>query len=100
MRTPTGQNFPFQAADAVARAAVRRYGPGHLERGGPAGRARNEILRGRSVADAATIASRQGKGHVAELRVAAELSLRSGLAGRPYNSRPNPRANDPHIDEG
>jgi hypothetical protein len=98
MKTPVGQNFPFQAASAVGRVAVRKFGPKHLERGGPAARARNEVLRGRSIADAAAIAARQGKGHVAELRIATEHCLHSGLTERPYHSAPNARANDPHID--
>jgi hypothetical protein len=40
MKSTIGHNFPFQAASAVTRVAVRKYGPKQLERGGPAARAR------------------------------------------------------------
>jgi hypothetical protein len=90
--------FPFQSANAVATAAVRQYGRGFLERGGPIGRARAEFARGASLQSAVAVAARQGKGHVAELRLAAEHSLDCGLRGHDYHTAPNRLANDPHRD--
>jgi hypothetical protein len=96
---PVGQNFPTIAADAAATAAVRHYGPAHLARGGAVGRARAEVRRGQPAASAARrVSKNQAKGHAAELRVAAEQSIDAGLRGHPFGSRPNPIANDPHVD--
>lgn len=93
----TGNN-PIAAIEGVADAAVAHYGPWILERGGPAGRARSLRAMGHGLEGAITIAAKQGKGHVAEIRLAAEQTLQAGATEKPYASRPNPVANDPHVD--
>jgi len=93
-----GNIFPFGALDALTDVAVHQYGPQHLTRGGPTNRARAVVARGGSVQHAADVASRQGKGHVAEVQVAASYSLLSGLFGEGFHSQPNNSANHPHED--
>jgi len=93
-----GQLFPVHVAEALVSVAVRQYGPSFLDRGGPVNRARAEVSRGRSTADAARLAAKQGKGHMAELRVASEHTIDSGLRGSLLESRPNAVANDPVAD--
>ena len=93
-----GQTFPFAINDGIADLAVHQHGPGFLERGGPANRARSVFSKGGTPKTAARVAARQGKGHVAEVRVAAELSLDSGLRGRPFDASLNEVANHPHED--
>src|SRR3954453_23745002 len=61
-KRPVGQNFAQAAAKGTGRVAVRQYGPAHLRRGGPLGRASAELARGRRPATAAAIAAKQGKG--------------------------------------
>ncbi len=91
-------NNPYAAISGIADSAVLKHGPQFLERGGPVSRALSEFYRGSPPDEAAAVAARQGKGHVAELRLAIEQTLSSGLLGKPYRSRPNPIANDPHVD--
>jgi hypothetical protein len=93
-----GQTFPHAIVGAIADLAVHYHGPAHLERGGPANRARSVFANGETPRAAARIAARQGKGHVAEVRVAAELSLDSGLRGRQFDCALNELANHPHED--
>jgi hypothetical protein len=98
-RRPIGQSFPLAAADAMAKAAVRQYGPAHLKRGGAVGRARGKIAKGSSIDQAAQHAARvMGKGHAAELRQASEQCIDAGLRQAAIVSRPNPIANDAHVD--
>lgn len=100
MRAPryVGNNFPFAALDALTDIAVHQYGPQHLTRGGPAGRARAAMARGATPVVAAAVATPQGKGHVGEVHVAASHSLHSGLFGEGYHSQPNANASHPHED--
>lgn len=100
MRAPryVGNNFPFAALDALTDVAVHQYGPQHLTRGGPAGRARAAMARGATPVVAAAVATPQGKGHVGEVHVAASHSLYSGLFGEGYHSQPNANASHPHED--
>lgn len=94
-----GQLFPSSVASATATAAVRQYGPAHLKRGGAVGRAQAMVRSGVPIQQAAAdVANLMAKGHAAEVRVSAEQSLDSGLRGDTTVSRPNPIANDPHID--
>lgn len=93
-----GQSFPHAIVGGVADLAVRYHGPTYLERGGPASRARSVFASGETPAVAARIAARQGKGHIAEVRVAAELSLDSGLRGLEFDAALNGAANHPHED--
>lgn len=93
----TGNN-PLLAGRGVTDVAVQVYGSEFLKRGGPIGRAMSEMSRGRTIAEAATIAARQGKGHIGELRVAAEQSMSAGVLGVSGIARPNPVANDPVFD--
>jgi len=97
MEATTGNN-PIIAIKGLADAAVFKHGPQFLKRGGPVNRALSEFCRGSSPDEAAAIAAQQGKGHVAELRLASEQTLSSGLLGKPYRSRLNPVVNDPHVD--
>ena len=91
-------NNPLVAAGSLASAAVLHYSPAHLARGGPLNRAARELRRGRSPGAAAAIAARQGKGHVAEVRQAAEFTLNSAVLDEPFMASPNLAANDPQID--
>jgi hypothetical protein len=86
------------ATDALSTAAVAHHSPAALIRGGPMQRAANLVERGLPEAEAAAIAARQGKGHVAEVQQAADYSVGSGAHGRPYRARPSRRANDPRVD--
>ncbi len=94
---PTGNN-PLLAVSGVADAAVHRFGPKYLERGGPAARVIREAAKGKSAQEAARIAAHQGKGHIAELRQSAEFTARAGIFGEPCLAWPNPVANDPQLD--
>jgi hypothetical protein len=99
MRRHVGQNFPHIVANKVVDAAIQHHGPAHLARGGGVGLARAAVRRGTSPEVAAkVVAQKQAKGHAAELRVSAEQCVDAGLQGEAVLSRPNPIANDPHID--
>ncbi len=91
-------NIPPLVVEAIGNAAVSQHGEWFLKRGGSLGRARSEVQKGNTIPFAAVTAARQGKGHMAELRQAAELTTNAGWTFQPYWSRPNPVANDPHID--
>lgn len=86
-------------ADALAEGAARHHGPAFHLRGGGVGRARSLVNnKGMSVQDAVLLASKQAKGHAAELAISVQLTTRAGIAGVPAVTRPNNVANDPHID--
>lgn len=88
----------LRLADGLAGVSVQQHGPAFLRRGGPIGRGLNEFRRGRSADEAAEIAAKCGKGHIAELRLASEHCLDAAIRELPYVTRPNPRANARHID--
>jgi hypothetical protein len=96
-RTGT-QNSPTTAAESLVGAALQQYGPGMLRRGGAAQRASKAAANGTPPAKAAAIAAKQGKGTIAETRLAIDMSVRSGLHGKGFTCRPNPCSNDPHVD--
>jgi hypothetical protein len=98
-RRRIGQSFHSAAADAMAKAAIRQYGPAHLKRGGAIGRAHGQIAKGSSIDQAARYVARvMGKGHAAELRQASEQCIDAGLRQAAVVSRPNPIANDTDVD--
>jgi hypothetical protein len=88
----------LRLAGGLADVSVHRYGPALLRRGGPIGRGLREVSRGHSAGEAAQIAARCGKGHIAELRLASEHCLDAAIRELPYVTRPNPRANARHSD--
>ena len=77
----------------LADVSVHQYGPAFLRRGGPIGRGLSEVSRGRSASEAAAIAAKSGKGHIAELRLASEHCLDAAIRDLPILTRPNPAAN-------
>lgn len=89
---------PLRAGEALAEAAVRRNGPAHLERGGATSRLLSELAKGASREDAVAAVSKTAKGFTAEIRLAAEHTVDSGLHGEPVFTVPNPVANNPHAD--
>jgi hypothetical protein len=56
------------------------------------------VSRGRSASEAAAIAAKSGKGHIAELRLASEHCLDAAIRDLPILTRPNPAANARHAD--
>ncbi len=98
MRRPLPPNSHSIAAAALAKAAVVQHAPAALTRGGPVQRAARLVEDGFSVPEAAGIAAKQGKGHVAEIHQSASFTAMAAAGLRPHTARPNPRANDP-IDD-
>jgi len=87
------------AIGGLSDAAVQHHGPAYLRRGGSVGRAEGFQRRGWAPEAAAAEAARlQGKGHAAELRLAAEMSTAAGLFADASVTRPNRLANALHID--
>jgi hypothetical protein len=85
-------------ADGVADVATRQYAAPFMERGGPAGRARSEVTKGKSIEEAIATASKQGKGHWAEIAIASQQSVDAGTKWATYFCQPNAVANDAHVD--
>jgi hypothetical protein len=61
-------------------------------------RAARLLEAGYPLSEAADIAAKQGKGHIAELQQSATYTTTAGSNLRPHSARPNPRANDPVVD--
>lgn len=93
---PGGQTVTIK--EALGQTVLQHHAAPMLERGGPMQRAANAVKRGKSVPDAAKVASVQGKGHVAEAHHAIGYSLDAGMKGFDSHCQPNARPNDPHAD--
>lgn len=91
-------NDPLQASAAVADFATTLHAPEMLKRGGPTARARSAVARGSTAANAAAQAAKQGKGHVAELHVAAHFTADSGVKGQGLRCDVNAIQNHPRAD--
>lgn len=89
---------PMRAAAGLTDAALQHYGTEYLRRGGAVGRALSEVRKGATPEAAASVAAVFGKGHAAEIRLAAEQSIDAGLRNLPYFTQPNVVANHPHAD--
>lgn len=89
---------PMRAAAGLTDAALQQYGVEYLRRGGAVGRALSEVRRGAEVEAAAATGAIFGKGHAAEMRLAAEQSIDAGLRDLPFFTQPNSVANHPHAD--
>jgi len=86
------------AAAALATIAANYYAPDFLARGGAAGRAHSAVANGHALAEAAAIGARQGKGHLAEVQLATQFTVGSGLKHAGVHCAPNSVANHPHDD--
>jgi len=89
---------PMRAAAGLTDAALQQHGVEYLRRGGAVGRALSELKKGASPEVAAATAAVFGKGHVAEMRLAAEQTIDAGLRDLPFFTQPNSIANHPHAD--
>jgi hypothetical protein len=89
---------PLLVGRELERAVVRRHAAKHLQRGGGPQRVLAEIARGTDPKTATEKTAAIAKGHLAELKQAAEFTVDSGLSGLPWRAQPSPAANDTLID--
>jgi hypothetical protein len=95
---PIGTTYPFAPAEALGEVATAHYAPPAFERGGPLGRAVRLVEQGLAPAEAAAVAAKQGKGHLAEVIQSARFGANSGVTRGRFRARPNPVPNDPVND--
>lgn len=91
-------SFPVASVDALADLATEVHAALALYRGGPAQRTARLLECGVELSEAAGMAAKQGKGHIAEVQQAANFTTRAGALGSDVRARPNRRANDPLND--